>query len=174
MLARKPAAQCTHSWPPGTSSRRSQQAVQRDVRRADEAAGGSLVVAAHVQHPRLRLVGEGAGEVGEGPPRIAAGAGGRSELRDRPDRGARGTVDADPDQLALGVGDLLMALADQREGCAPRDDPAQVGRELLAEGDPDAAGEVVGGVGGAVAQVDHPLTGGDALGEGVGVHGLGR
>ncbi len=168
MLARNPAAQCTHSRPGGTSSSRwsrlcsgtCTEPAMPPVARSSSRRTSSTTV-------RIRL--ERGGQVGEGPPRVAAGAGRRGELADRAGCGTGGTVDPDPDELALRVGGLRRVLPDQGERGAPRDDPAEVGRELLPEGDPDAAGQVLGGIGGAVAQVHDPLAGGDALAEGVGV-----
>ena len=74
-------------------------------------------------------------------------------------------VDADPDQLALGLGDVLGGLAEQRHRGAPGDQPAQVGRERAVEAEVEGAGGVAGGERGAVAQVDDPLAGLDAPAE---------
>ena len=55
--------------------------------------------------------------------------------------GARGgPVDADADQLALGLGDLLGGLAEQGERGAPGDQPAEVGRERAVEAEVQRAG----------------------------------
>ena len=75
----------------------------------------------------------------------------------RPGGGGGGPVDADPDQLALRLGDLLGGLAEQGQRGAPRDQPAQVGRELPVEAEVQRAGHVPGGERGAGAQVDQPL-----------------
>ena len=80
-----------------------------------------LAVVAH-----LREVGEGAGrercQLAVGPVLRAAG-------------GVRGgAVDADPDQLALGLGDVLGGLAEQGDRRAPGDQPAEVGGERRRRG----------------------------------------
>ena len=113
----------------------------------------------------LLEVGEGAGrerrELPVGPVLGAAGGlGGRA-------------VDADPDQLALGLGDVLGGLAEQGDRGAPGDQPAQVGRERAVEAEVEGAGCVAGGERGAVAQVDDPLAGLDAPAQLAGV-GLAR
>lgn len=52
---------------------------------------------------------------------------------------------------------------DQRDRRAPGDQPAQVGGELVAQGDPNGAGDMLGGVGRALAQVHDPLAVSDPL-----------
>ena len=74
----------------------------------------------------------------------------------------RRAVDADADQLALRLGDVLGGLAEQGDGRAPGDQPAEVGREAAVETEVERAGRVAGGERGAVAQVDDPLAGLDA------------
>jgi hypothetical protein len=78
----------------------------------------------------------------------------------RPTSGRRGgTVDADPDELALGLGHLLGGLTQQRDGGSPRDESAQVGGELALDAEVEGARHEAGSESGAGAQVHHPLTG---------------
>ena len=60
-------------------------------------------------------------------------------------------------------------LAEQGHRGAPRDQPAQVGANLPVQAEVQRAGQVPGGERRAVAQVDHPLPGGDPAAQLVGV-----
>ena len=71
-------------------------------------------------------------------------------------------VDADPGQLQLRLCDLLWVVADQGERGAPRDGPAEIRAERVAELDGDGPGHVRPRERPALAQVDHPLSGLDA------------
>ena len=121
----------------------------------------AFVVAPHVQDDVYRrglphhLV--------ERDPRVLTAFDVRSDVVERTDSGPRGPVDPDPDQLPLGVGHLLRALADEGQRALPWNQPAEVGGEQLAEGDADAAREVVGRVDGPITEIDHPLPGRDPL-----------
>ena len=141
--------------------------VDGDVDGAGDAGLVVLVGAADVEDDDLAVVAD-LGEVGErrggegaqlavGPVlRAAGGVGG-------------GSVDADADQLALGLGDILGALAQEGDGGAPGDEPAEVRGEAAVEPEVERARGVPGREGGARAQVDDPLTGLDAVPQLVGV-----
>ena len=75
---------------------------------------------------------------------------------------AAGPVDADPDELALRLRDLLGGLAEQGDRGAPGDQPAEVRREAAVEPEVERAGCVAGRERGPAAQVDDPLAGLDA------------
>ena len=81
--------------------------------------------------------------------------------------GRAGAVDADAGQLALGLGHLLLGLAEQRHGRTPRHEPAEVGGELAVEAEVERALGVAGGERGAGAQVDEPLALLEALAQGL-------
>ena len=95
-----------------------------------------LLVAADVEHDDLAVVAH-LGEVGEGRRSGSSPALGRSSPRAAGGVG-RGPVDADPDQLALRLGDLLGGLAEQGHRGAPRDQPAEVRRERAVEAEVQA------------------------------------
>ena len=78
------------------------------------------------------------GQVGEGGPLEPAQRPVGPLLRAAGGRG-RGPVDADADQLALRLGDLLGGLAEQGQRGAPRDQPAEVGGELPVEAEVQGA-----------------------------------
>lgn len=108
------------------------QFVQRDVHRAVHVAGRPFQVAADVQHGH-RALAPGRGQPGEVGHREAG-----QRLPRRPvfrlaggDRG--GPVDADPGQLPLGRGDLIGRLPEQRHRGLGREEPAQLGRERVAQ-----------------------------------------
>ena len=147
--------------------------VDRDVHRAVDPGAGVLVAAADVEDDHLAVAADPL-EVGEGRrsgsvARLAVGPVARPAGRVR-----RGPVDADPDQLALGLGDLVGGLAEQGQRGAPGDQPAEVGGEPAVEAEVQGAGGVAGGEGGPVAQVDDPLAGLDAAAQLGGVGALGR
>ena len=73
--------------------------------------------------------------------------------------GGGGPVDADPDQLALRLGDLLGGLAEQGDRGAPGDEPAQVGGERRRRGRSSACRARARRRRRCGAQVDHPLAG---------------
>lgn len=125
------------------------------MRRARNVSCCPLVVAPGVQHGDLGpgVFGE-VGQVGEGGHVVAFGRRRAAELVRGPDRGGIRAIDADPHELALGVGDLLRRLADQGEGRSPRQRPPETGGELVAQHDADAPLEVSGGIGHALTQVD--------------------
>jgi hypothetical protein len=85
----------------------------RDVRGVLAGPGGREVTEARAPHGRQRGT----------PGPVPGGAGGSGG----------GSVDADPDQLALCRGDLLRRLAEQGDRCAPGDQPAEVGGEGSVE-----------------------------------------
>ena len=64
--------------------------------------------------------------------------------------------------IIKGVGHLFGGVADQRQRCAPRHQPADVGGELVSHRDSHGSVHVRGGVRGAVTQIDDPLPGIDA------------
>ena len=146
MEARKPAAQCTHSGRSGSSSRRSSSACIGTCGEPGIATRGALVVTAYVEHDRA--VASLVGAASTAGPRSARR--GRTRLRGprrpaprpsrRPSRRA-GRCRCAP----AGAGRRRRrrrTLADQRQRGAPRDQPAEVGGELAAELDADAAGDV--------------------------------
>ena len=103
-------------------------------------------------------------EIGEGTGRE------RRELTIAPVLGRTGglrrrAIDADPHELALGLGDVFGGLTEQGDRGPPRDQPTQVRGEGAVETEVQCAGCVAGGERGPVAQVDDPLTGLDALAE---------
>ena len=132
------------------------QLVDRDVDGAVDAGLGELVRPAYVEHDDLAVVSDLA-ELGEGrrpgswPARRSVQSSGFAGVV----RG--GAVDADPDQLALRLGDVVGGLTEQGDGGPPRDQPAEVGREATVEPEVEGAGRVAGSEGGAGAQVDDPL-----------------
>ena len=79
--------------------------------------------------------------------------------------GAGGSVDADADELSLGVVDLFGGVGEQGERHAPWDQPSEVGGEPVGELDADGAGEVFVGVQLSLAEVDDPFAAVDAPSE---------
>ena len=75
-----------------------------------------------------------------------------------PVRPTGGSIYADARQLPLGLDQFLGGVVHQGDRRPPGDQPAQVGGEGIVQLDADRADDVVGGVGAAVAQIDHPLT----------------
>ena len=67
------------------------------------------------------------------------------------DCGAGEVVDADADEFASGIGDLVVVVADEGQRRAPRVEPAEVGDEGVRQFEAEGAVEVPGGEGGAVA-----------------------
>ena len=116
---------------------------------AAHAASGALVVAARVEDDQVRVRTQRRGQAGEVADRI----GGKLAA-------------GDADELAAGLGDLLLGLADQGDRSAPWDEPADVGDEV-GDGQLEVQrpGQVAGGERGAGAQVDHPLAGGQSSGQ---------
>jgi hypothetical protein len=108
---------------------------------------------------RRRVPGEQAGEVRDPVGREGRAAG---EGVDRAGGRTGEAVDADPRELAAGVGDLLTGLADEGELGVLGQQPAEVGDEGLGELERERAGKVPGGERGALTQVDDPLAGRDA------------
>ena len=147
-----------------------EQRVQRNVHGAGDRGGRPLVVTAYVQDGERRALLVCV-EVVERDPLVGSEISGGvvDEVRGGADRRRVGPVDADPDQLTLGRLHLLGRLAQQGERRTPRDEPAEVRRELGAELDADAAGDVLGRVRHPVTQVDHPLIGGQAFAQLLGV-----
>lgn len=88
-------------------------------------------------------------------------------------RGGR-TVDADPDQLPLRGGELFGGLGEQRHRPAPRNQPGEVGGELSLRFEVQGTRHMPLGEGDPVAQVDHPLPGGQPGGDLLGVRDGGR
>ena len=113
--------------------------------------------------PHLRQVGElGPLEAHQRAFRpVSRGPGGRGS----------GTVDSDADELALSLGHLLGALSEQGDGGSPRDEPAQVGRELAVDTEVEGARHEAGSKRGSGPQVHDPLTGVDPASQ---VFGVGR
>ena len=133
------------------------QLVQGDVDGVADRCGGVLLGASNVQDHHVAVVPD-VGEVGEGGRREAGQLTVRPVLRRAGGVGG-GTVDADADQLALGLGHDLRGLPEQGDRRAPGDQPAEVGREGAVETEVQGAACMPGRERGAVAQVDHPLAG---------------
>ena len=132
------------------------QVMQRDVHGPVDVRGIPFTVTAHVEDDDRAVMADH-GQSGEGcglviAQRLARGPGGRAAVG-----GGTRAVDADPDQLALGFGDLFRGLAEQGQRGAPRDQSAQVGREAAVQVEAERAGQVPAGERAAGAQVDHPL-----------------
>jgi len=111
----------------------SEQPMQRNMRRAGDAAECPLVVSSHVEHKDAGL----SGKVVEGRSRVTVQDALHGEIARRPGGRTLGTVDPDADELSLGVVDLLRALPKQGERRLPGDEPPQIRGEVLSEGDPD-------------------------------------
>src|SRR5579863_7289948 len=134
--------------------------MQRNVGRAGDVAQCPLVVAPHVEH-------NGAGpssKVIESRGRVTDEDALRGEITRCPGGRTLGSVDPDPDELSLGVADLLRTLSQQDERCLPRDQPPQIRGEMLSEGDPDGPLEVLAGKGARGPQVDDPVSPGNPSG----------
>ena len=148
------------------------QLVDGDVVGARDAGGGVLVGAADVEDHDVAVVADllEVGERGGGEARqLTVGP----VLRSTGGVGGR-TVDADPDQLALGFGDVVRRLPEQGHRGAPGDQPPEVGGEGPVDPEVEGARRVAGREGGPVAQVDHPLPGLDAATQLGGIGGGGR
>src|ERR1022692_3377471 len=148
---------------PGDFADTGTQVLQRDVQRAVEAAAGPFECAAHVQDGDRAVVAH-SGQVsetrdGKGCQRLAA----RPFLRGAVG-GAGEVIDADPGQVALGGGDLPGGVAEQGQRGSPRDQPAEVVREVGAVLEAQRSADVTGRARLAVAQIGDPFSGGDAEG----------
>ena len=126
------------------------------MQRALDVTGGPLQPAADVED-RDRLIAPGGGQ------RLEVGDGIGPQVRRlvaplvRRSGHARDPVDADPGQVALGVGDLAGALADQRQPGARGQQPAEVGHQVVAVLEAERPGQVPGRERPPTAQVHDPL-----------------
>ena len=131
--------------------------VQGNVDGAADVGGVPFLVATDVQDDHRTVTPDRfqGGEVRDG---VAAQRPAAGPVIRVPGGGRGGSVDADPDQLALGLGDLLGSLAQQGQRRAPGDQPAQVGGEAAVQVEAERAGHVPGGESPAGPQVHHPLS----------------
>lgn len=136
--------------------------VERDVERPVDVAVVVLIALAHIENGEV-LLAECLAEVGEVCDAVGPQFGAGDEGVNFPDCVAGEGVDADADELASGLRDLFFGVADQGQGCSPSVEPAEVGHERIRQLETECAAEVAGREGGALAQVDDPLAGLDAL-----------
>ncbi len=129
--------------------------VQRHVERPVDVGGCVLLGATYVEDDH-GLVLVHLGEVGE------RGGRERRQIAGGPGGGVAGgmgcgAVDADAAHLALRLGDVVCRLTEQRDGSAPRDEPPEVGGEVVVDAKVVRARGVPGSEGRALAQVHDPL-----------------
>jgi hypothetical protein len=123
------------------------QLVRWNVEAAGQCTLGSFLSPPHVQHD---IAGPPA--MGEIIPGKAVEAARRAELGDR-EAGPGDVVEADPGELAAALLELSGTVADENDRYPGRDEPANVGRELITVVDADRTGQVSGGVRGSFADV---------------------